>query len=142
MLRGPDPLNDPFFANPDGTRNRKKTYCDWTMQIPQTMYTPMHWLAYHNDWMSVKYLLALCLDKSDDVHELRMVRLIMRENADNMTPLDIAGRNGSIRSAIVLINYFKEVFGVLAARFNGGENAEGDPGNFIYDASGKRKDYM
>lgn len=139
LLRGPCPDDDPYFEREDGTRDRHKTYCDWTAQVPQTKYTCLHWLAYHNDWMSLKYLLALCLDINDAKYELKMVRKCMRANSDDMTPLDIAGKNGCIRSAIIIINYFKEMFGVLAERFNRGDDDEGES---LLAVDGERIDHM
>lgn len=112
------------------------------MTIPQTQYSPMHWLAYHNDWMSLKYLLSLCLDLQDPDYELKMVRKCMRSNTDDMTPLDIAGKNGCIRTAIVIINYFKEMFGVLAEEFTSGSETFSPDGKMIKDADGNRINYM
>ena len=38
---------------------------DWMYRVPQVKYSPLHWLAYWNDYPTIEYLLGH-VDKNDE----------------------------------------------------------------------------
>ena len=76
------------------------------------LYTPLHWLAYWNDYYSVQYLLDL-VDKED----YEEIELIMSKTSEGVTPMDIAGRNKSNQTAIMMLEYFRKNFDIIVDVF-------------------------
>jgi hypothetical protein len=91
-------------------RLEKNHLARWDVQCEQIKFTPLHWLAYHNDHRSVKLILQIYLDE----------RLSSQSKADPLseddqgqTFLDLAGRNDSKDVVRVTLDFFKRNFDAL-----------------------------
>ena len=81
-------------------------------RIPQVSYSPLHWLAYWNDYATIEFLLSH-VDKDDP----EQVEMIMANTSEGLTPLDIAGRHGSNEAALIFMLYFSLNFDIIVDVF-------------------------
>ena len=73
-------------------------------------YSPLHWLAYWNDFKSIEYLLGLFITNEET--QLQMKHIISF-NYQNETPVDVAGIMESKQSLQVFLNFFKNNFKLI-----------------------------
>lgn len=85
-----------------GDSDRFSEKAEWLIEIDQESYTPLHWLAFWNDFESINFLLKQI--KTDEPKET--MKMLVRMNSSLMTPLDIAGTHESHESAYLMIDYF------------------------------------
>ena len=93
------------FSNPN--------VADWTFVSNQTHYTPMHWLCYWNDKKSIEYILSL-VESNASVENLEK---LMTQSYNQMTPIDMAGKNGSVDAALLILNFFTTRFKFIEMLF-------------------------
>ena len=98
-------------------------------------YNALHWLAVHDDYRSINFLLSTVSALDTDL----FLRLF-DETFNGESPLDLAGQNGCAKSAIVLIRFFqanfatvKEIFTELEQAQDGKDRHAADLRHFNHD---------
>jgi ankyrin repeat protein len=101
--------------------NPRASLLEWLDQIDelvppgvQVMYSPLHWLAIHDDYRAIDFLLKSIKPRDTD----QLMRLCS-ETYKGESPLDLAGQNGCIKAAMVLIRFFQKNFAGVEELFNG-----------------------
>ena len=74
----------------------------------ETGYNAIHWLSFHNDHVSAKYILDNYINTKEQIF------LLMRKTYKfKLTPLDIAGHQNAIEVLKVILQFFKDHFTVI-----------------------------
>ena len=76
----------------------------------QTLYQPLHWLAYWNDSASIQYILKTVEEQMKSPQDLKD---LMSLTNNGLTIVDVAGSNGSHESALVILNLLSEKFEMI-----------------------------
>ena len=79
-----------------------KNHATWLIKTNQVNYTPLHWLAYWNDFKSINFLLKQ-IDKEEPIETIEK---LISLNTSEMTALDVAGTHESHEAAMLIIEYF------------------------------------
>ena len=85
---------------------------EWLEAVPQVKLTPLHWLAYWNDYRTIQFLLSLvcCNDKFE------MLKLLDKSER-GLTAIDIAGMHRSDDAVITFLQFFEDNFATFAELF-------------------------
>lgn len=82
----------------------------------QTLYQPLHWLAYWNDCESISYLLD---EIGKHLKTKKALTDLMSLTSNDLTIVDVAGSNGSHESALIILDLLfkktdimEEIYGV------------------------------
>ena len=87
---------------PDELDMSNPNVADWSYTSRQTNFTPVHWLAYWNDHRSIDYILRQ-VEKHVTKDKLERLMIV---SSNNMTPIDIAGKNNCREAAIAIMEFF------------------------------------
>ena len=105
---------DEHVRDIEDLKERKKYLASWQFQSKAVKYSPLHWLACLDDVESVKYLLSTI--KGSDLNHV--VNNVMSFDLNEATPLDLAAKNDSIRTALEIIDYFTNNFDLVLCEFH------------------------
>ena len=91
----------------DLDKHSEKHWADTEYVHERTLYTTLHWLAYHNDYGSIKYII-MHIEANSQNKKKSFVKLMQRTLYYHLTPMCIAGSKKCSETMIEFINFFVE----------------------------------
>lgn len=91
----------------DLVTHSEKHWADTEYVHERTLYTTLHWLAYHNDANSIIYIIRH-IDANSQNKKLSFIKLMKRTFYHRLTPMGIAGSNDCNEALLMFIHFFVE----------------------------------
>jgi hypothetical protein len=95
--------------------NTNHHWADYNYLHEATLYSPLHWLAFHNDYKSCEYILSKIKFEID--YE-RWVEIMRKTRFRRLTPICIAGKKDYKKVIEVFFNFFLENSYIIKAIFS------------------------
>ena len=85
----------------------EKHWADTEYVHERTRYTTLHWLAYHNDYNSINFIIRH-IDANSQNKRKSFIKLMQRTTYHRLTPMCIAGSKECNESMQEFVNFFIE----------------------------------
>jgi hypothetical protein len=91
----------------DLVKHSNKHWADTEYVHERTLYTTLHWLAYHNDYGTIIYIIRH-IDANSQNKRQSFVKLMQRTFYHRLTPMCIAGSKECSEAMLEFIHFFIE----------------------------------
>ena len=81
----------------------------------KTLYSTLHWLAFHNDYKSIEYILSKI---KFEIEYERWVQIMRKTRFRKLTPICIAGKKGYKKVVDVFFKYFLDNSYIIKAIYS------------------------